>query len=145
MPDTTIVLARLNTLTAATVDPVVDPGTLASVLASYACADVSGVLPAAAGWAGAWDVYGAAGEVWRLKCALGSDRFTFSADRQLFNRDQVFLHSMQMAEFYENRAGELILGPDGKAVSGNSLSMDATTVYTDPTVNDWWLWQGLLP
>lgn len=48
-------------------------------------------------WSPTYDVAWAAARAWRMKAAKVANQFTFSADGQQFNRDQIMANCLQMA------------------------------------------------
>ena len=79
-------------------------------------------------WTPTYDLHAAAAEGWRWKAGKIADRFDFSTDQQSFDKSQQFKHCMEMAAFYDARAGTSVFGAGvtstGKTIVSARMSRD---------------------
>lgn len=95
--------ARLERMTANTVEPTLDAAEITDLLSMSRLCDAAGLAPTATGWAPTFDLSRGAAEGWRWKAAKVSPSFTFSTDGQQFTRSQIYDHCIAQAAEYAKK------------------------------------------
>lgn len=93
-----------------------DDDTLSAILGEYPLIDEQGEQPytwdtstspptqdANEDWIAIYDYHAAAARVWEEKATVWADKYFFSADGGMFNRNQAFDQFMQMARYHNAR------------------------------------------
>jgi hypothetical protein len=96
-------IARLEVMTASSVDPVLSETEIGMLLDMCRLADADDNAPDDADWTPTWDLNRAAAEGWRWKAGKAAARFDFSADGAKFDRSQIVMHCERMAAQYARR------------------------------------------
>lgn len=120
-------IARLRRLSAEPTTTTYSDASLTTILERYPLYDDEGVAPDETDWAGAWDVFLAAADVWEEKAAAVVGSYDFSADGSSFSRSQMVQQMQDQAKRMRAR---------GSAVS---TKMIIPALSADP------LWIGNLP
>lgn len=55
-------------------------------------------------WMPTYDLFAAAAEGWRWKAGKVSDRITFGSQGDSYNAEQIHLHCLEMAKYYDSKA-----------------------------------------
>jgi len=92
--------ARLQTMCAASEEPVLSAGDLEQLVAFAKRADASGLAPSDVAWTPTYDLRAAAAEGWRIKAARVAHRFNFSKDGQQFDVGELRKSFLDMASQY---------------------------------------------
>jgi hypothetical protein len=95
--------ARLERMTSAAVEPVLDASDLDDLLTDSKRADRSGLAPSDDGWEETWDLNSAAAEGWRIKKGRFAHKFSFSAEGRSFHVSDALKHFDEMIEHYQNK------------------------------------------
>ena len=113
--------ARLERMTASTVDPTLTDDEITDLLTAAARVDTDGLAPTDDDWTGTWDLNFAAAEGWRWKAGKVAERFAANLDGANLARQQIFEHCLAMATNYSRRVvGTFtIAGDDTAAVLAN--------------------------
>lgn len=99
--------ARLERLTAPTMDPVLSAQDITDLLAQAKRPDREGLLPSDASWVPTWDVDAAACAAWEVKAGRAAAGFRFAADGQSFSVEQVHAQCLKMAALYRRGSGSV--------------------------------------
>lgn len=83
-------IAGVRRLVAEPTDEVYDDATIREYLKRYPLRDEEDRTPDDSAWAGRWDWYAAAADIWEEKAAAYVGGFDFSADGASFSRSQVY-------------------------------------------------------
>lgn len=83
-------IARVRRLAAEPTNTTYDDATITEYIERYPLRDAENNTPDETDWAGKWDVYAAAGDIWEEKAAAYVGGFDFSADGASFSRSQVY-------------------------------------------------------
>ena len=102
---------QLRRLVAESTQDTYDDAALSAVLQRYPLPDTTGLAPDATLWAGSWDVYRAAGDVWDEKAAAVVGNYDFSADGGDYKRSQAHSQMLAMARRFRSmrQASALVL------------------------------------
>lgn len=96
--------ARLESMVAWNVAPVLTSGEVDDLLDQARRADSNGLAPGDASWTPTWHFASPAAAGWRLKAGKVANEFSFTSDGQTHNRNEVFEMCMAMADRYARGA-----------------------------------------
>lgn len=98
-------LDRLKVMLASTEEPLLSDDEIADLLLQARRPDVDGNAIDSDDWTPTYNLDAAASTGWEWKAGRATPGFSFGEDGQMFSRQQIFDHCMQMASQYRRSSG----------------------------------------
>lgn len=101
---------KLKRMTAWDTVPTLSQQEITDLLAVFATADSTGLLPSEVGWVPTYRLRAAAAEGWRWKAARASDQISSDLDGDRMSANQLFEHCQRMIKTYASAGSVSIPG-----------------------------------